>query len=469
MPQNSAPNLSIDFTAPNALHKYDYSQLSLLSALPDSSQLEVIWDVDYVYSGAGQTGTEFFVEDLPIAIQTALKTFVLGTHYTITAESNYITIDPAAIQNQSVDTINGTFYYPSTFTINGSQSLSIRRSTDITTPVVEFQPGSRLTAENLNLSSGQLFNALQEVLAFGTGTISGTISNLDLSQNNINDLGNVNLGAEAIAYWNGSSLVSGSDVGLLVPDNTTETTNNKVLMSSYVEGGINPSTSIDWENITYAEVFSAKVGGTTLQTKLGTIDGSITTLNNKTTDLSYAASVTTITNDLTVNNNVSVTSGDVTIQGASVYDYISHEPYFWQLSNGVSISQITGDGGIRVLGNTNHFAAHDSFQYASSTAASDFSFLNGIWTAPRNMVIHVTMTFASVPDNAALVGRIKHNGISVGAPVYNKRNDGDGRTNVSLGVTFKVSFGDTVVIEAQRDQAADVTVDNASASLHEVR
>ena len=466
MPQNSAPNLSIDFTAPNALHKYDYSQLSLLSALPDSSQLEVIWDVDYVYSGAGQTGTEFFVEDLPVAIQTALKTLVLGTHYTITAESNYITIHPAAIQDQSVDTLNGTFYYPSTFTINGSQSLSIRRSTDITTPVVEFQPGSRLTAENLNLSSGQLFNALQEVLAFGTGNISGTISNLDLSQNNINDLGNVNLGAEAIAYWNGSSLVSGSDVGLLVPDNTTATTDGKVLMSSYVEGAPVPDPpvpSIGWENITYAEVFSTKVGGSTLQTKLGNIDGSITTLNNKTTDLSYAASVTTIANDL------SVPSGDVTIQGASVYDYISHEPYFWQLANGVSSSQITENGGIRVLGNTDHFSAHDSFQYSSSTAASDFDFETGIWTAPRNMVIHVTMTFASVPDNAALVGRIRHNGNSVGAPVYNKRNDGDGRTNVSLGVTFNVSLNDTVVIDVQRDQAANVTVDNASASLHEVR
>jgi hypothetical protein len=466
MPQNSAPNLSIDFTAPNALHKYDYSQLSLLSALPDSSQLEVIWDVDYVYSGAGQTGTEFFVEDLPVAIQTALKTLVLGTHYTITAESNYITIDPAAIQNQSVDTINGTFYYPITFTINGSQSLSIRRSTDITTPVVEFQPGSRLTAENLNLSSGQLFNALQEVLAFGTGTISGTISDLDLSQNNINDLGNVNLGAEAIAYWNGSSLVSGSDVGLLVPDNTTETTDGKVLMSAYVEGAPivgPPGPSIGWENITYAEVFSAKVGGSTLQAKLGNIDTSITTLNNKTTDLSYAASVTTIANDL------SVPSGDVTIQGASVYDYISHEPYFWQLSNGVSISQITGDGGIRVLGNENHFADHDSFQYSSSTAVFDFDFADGTWTAPRNMVIHVTMTFASVPDNAALIGRIRHNGISVGAPVYNKRNDGDGRTNVSVGVTFDVSLNDTVVIDVQRDGAGPVTVDNASASLHEVR
>lgn len=473
MPQNSAPNLTVQFTSVDAGSEYSYASLSLLDAFPDSSQLEVLWDVDTVYSASGGAGTSFNVEDLADEVQTAIKTLILDTHYTINPTTKIVTINSAAIENDSIDTINGTYFYPPSFTISGSQNLKIRRSTDITNQVVTFQPGSRLTAENLNLSSGQLFNAIQELTAFGSGVAGGTIADLDLSNNSIQDLSDVALtsGTPAIAYWNGSNLVNGTDVGTLVPDNELETTDGKTLVSSYVDGGSNPTPSFAWEYITFDEVTNNKAGDQTLQAKLSLVDTNISNLQNVTAGLSRPGSdntqvsdnVTLVDSNLTLDTgDVVVTAGDVTIQGESVYDYISNEPYFWQLPAS-SMVDITGEG-VRLFGNSTDFTAHTAFQFSSTAAISDFNPATGIWTAPRDMVVSVSASLLITAGEADIT--IYKNTIEVGAQHRGSSID----SNTTLTRVFNVSLNDEVRIEVDRtNSSGNLEANRASASLHEVR
>ena len=482
MPQNdSEATLLVQYTESSAT--YSYAQLSLISALPDQSQIEVRWDVDIVYEAAGNSGVAYTVENLSESAQATIKTLVAGTQYTINTENNTITLEIAEIADQPVTTESGvTYYYPSTVTISGSQNLQIRRATDITTQLVTFQPGSRLTAENLNLSSAQLFNALQELTVFGISE-GGIVTGLDLGNSSITELSDVNLATTGLLQWNGNMVLAGGDAGNLVPstaalDNIPPNfadVGKAVLFGTPTEG-----TDIHWEFITYDDVRDNKTGTNKLSTRLNSMTTDITNLQNKTGNItepiiggpSVLAQGATITDGgLTVTSgDVALTSGDVVIQSASVYDYISHEPYFWQLPVGDS-SNISNPTGSKTLGLTDDFENHDSFQYASSTAVSEFDFTTGLWTAPRDMVITVAMTWSINPDTTGTLnslGRIYHNGGSVGAPVYLRQDDALYQSASKI-VTLKVFAGNTIECVIEREGGAVFSVENAEACLHEVR
>ena len=489
MPQfDSDPILSLRYTSAAAGNVYSFDGLSLIDALTDASQIEVRWDVDFVWSAVNNSGTRYTVDDLDPQIAEEIKTLVLDTQYTINAETNEVTLVLAAIENQPITTSAGTVYfYPQTLTVSSSQYIELRRSTDVTTRVVVFQPGSRLTAESLNLANSQVFNAIQELTEFGMGGTGGTISDIDLSGSSINDLGdvNINTSVDGLLKWDvgTGTVISGADSGGLVPAEGGTDTDKMVLMSTYTVSGPNASPSYDWDFVTYDEVFATKAGSTTLATKLGLTDGRLDSLESDTSDISRPTipgptvfgtdDVSISAGDLTVFTGlIDVKSSDVLIQGESVYDYITHEPYFWQLPNGDS-SNITGSTGTRTLGNQTEFASHTAFQYSSSTASADFNFTSGVWTAPRDMVVSVSLTWSlTIQGGGATgssLGRIFHNGTNVGGPIYNNNDNNTLRRSATKAVVLNVSAGDTITCVVERDGGNTFNVENAEACLHEVR
>lgn len=483
MPQfESEPTLSVVYTQAQAGQEYDYSGLSLIDALTDASQVQVRWSVTTVYVGGVEgVGTAQPVNELPVSTQEALYVLDETTQYTVDPDGDTITIVPAGIENQSVTVGSGTYFYPASFAITPTQNLELRRSTDVTTKVVNFQPGGRLTAEQLNLSASQSFNAIQELTQFGVGAAS-SIGDVDLSLSSINDLGDVSLTVNGLLGWDGATVTSGTSAGILVPDPTS------------AQGGMvlskkdSPYTGdpIEWKFADSDDILYSG-GPDDLTTIIGALDTDVINLQNKTAGFTRNAGsvLTTFSDSVAANSGINVNigdvvvfggdvdvkSGDVLIQGESVYDYITHEPYFWQLPQGDS-TNASGSGDIKTLGSSD-FAAHSAFQYASSTASTDFNFTSGVWTAPRDMVVSVSFTWAVTlqggATTASSLGRIFHNGANVGGPIYNNNDNNVLRRSATKTVVLNVSANDTITCVVQRDGGNVFSVENAEACLHEVR
>jgi len=484
MPQNdSEATLLVQYTESSAT--YSYAQLSLINNLTDQSQIEVRWDVDTVYSLADNQGVAFSVEDLSDNAQATIKTLVPDVQYTIDAEAKTITLNTGSIANAEVTVESGTtYFYPNTVTISGSQNLQIRRATDITSQLVVFQPGSRLTAENLNLSSAQLFNALQELTAFGVSA-GGIVSGVDLTNSSITDLSDVTLNTNGILSWNGSVVTAGADAGSLVPSTAgfSPTDDGKAVLY------VNPNTGNDtaWEFVTYDDVRDGKAGTNKLSTKLSTLDSSISTLQNKTqnitqptnpgpTVLANGATITAggigiTSGDLTVSSgdvtvssgglevttgdidilsgelnipigNVVVTAGDVTIQGTSVHDYITNQPYFVTINSGDSATKTPSTTSIieTIVGKTSDYSSTS----IGGTGSSDFSTATGQWTAPRDMTLVTSLSWF----------------ISNDGPVLSYASTGEYRSEArGYGLVFKGSSAQGVKAYSYRAEWDDIYQD----------
>lgn len=474
MPQNETEaTLLVQYN--DVASTYSYAQLSLLSVLPDASQVEVRWDVDTVENNAGAV---FDVESLSANVQATIKTLVLDTHYTIDVDTKEITLLPANITGGTVTVEGGVEYIYPTFALSPSQNLQIRRATDITDQVVTFQPGSRLTSDNLNLANGQLFNALQELTVFGISS-GGVVSSIDLTNSEINDLGNVNLGANGLLSWDGANVTSGGDAGNLLPstsglDNAFPTFADvgKVPMYGQVASG----DDVFWEFVTFDDVRDGKTGTNTLTSRLTSIENRIGVVEGDTQDLSAPSTGnSTFSGNLTVTSDLDVTgalevTGDLTVTG----DIIRSGPYFWQLPMADS-SDITGTNGSKTLGSTafGFSEGASSFEHSSTNADSDFDFDSGIWTAPRDMVVSVSMTWSLTPASGSTetnsLGRVFLEGINVGGPIYNETGGPGRRRSATKTVVFPVLAGNTVELVVQRDGGDTFRAENTEACLHEVR
>ena len=415
MPQfESEPTLSVKYYESGT---YTYDELTLLSALPDASQIEVRWDVNTVYGGAGQTGTAYSVDDLDDAVQQEIKTLTLNTQFTIDPSSDTVTIIPAAIENQAIATSSGTFYYPSTFAISNSQFLEIRRATDITYRVVDFQPGSRLTSENLNLANSQVFNAIQELTEFGFGGQGGSITDIDLSNSSVTDLGDVtfNTGVTGLVQWNSvtQQMENAGSTSGLVPDNEgVSDTDGQVLISSYTVGGPNPVPSFGWDWLTTGEVFTNKAATTSLADVLVLIDLDLQTLDTRTSDMSRPAipgptsfgSDLIVFNDLTVGNDL-VVAGDVSVAGDLVFNE------FWVTNStdiiGDTSNKITGTGsrsffdsydlGANWTASASNQQALDSILFGDTVGAQSAWDERG-FVAPRDMIVEISTSITCTND-----------------------------------------------------------------------
>lgn len=464
MPQfDSEPTLTIRYTSSSGTNEYSFDGLTLISALTDASQVEVRWDVDVVYSGPSETGTSFGVDTLSSTIAEKIKTLVLDTHYTVNAETNEITLIPGAIADQPIVTASGTFYYPSSVTISSSQYLELRRSTDVTSKVVTFQPGSRLTAENLNLSTSQLFNAIQELTAFGVGS-AGTVTDVDLSNNSINDLGDVTIdtGFTGLLQWNHltQQVESGASVGGLVPAEGNSSTDGMALVSSFIFGGINSSPSYDWEWLTFDEVKSDKAGTSSLTDELNSITNSITPIATRTSGLSRPASPgpTTVNDGIIVPSgnivatagDVVATAGDVVIQNESVYDSLTRQKT-WLASDpswGMLTTEITGTG-YRSLFYSSDFNA-GSISYIGSLASSieEVGGNSGL-VVPRAMTVKIQLSGAQYSANSTTdppplgVYVTPHvNGSAYGTSLYCYRGDSNNIKQSSTTWVISLSAND---------------------------
>jgi hypothetical protein len=471
MPQNETEATLLVQYDNTASEPYSYSQLSLLSVLPDASQIEVRWDVDTVYNQSGSVA--YSVEDLSDDAQATIKTLIQGTHYTIFPDSDTIEIDEAAIEGSSVTVDSGqTYYYPSTFTLSTSQNLQIRRATDITNQVVTFQPGSRLTSNNLNLANGQLFNALQELTVFGISS-GGIVSGIDLSNSEIQELSNVNLPATptGILSWDGSTVEVGTATGDFLPELPTSNFPTDFTGQVATISWNASSYDTDWNWLTFEDVKEDSTGATSLQSSLNGLSTRIGDVEGDTQDLSAPS-----TGNSSFSGNLTV-SGDLTVTG----DIIRSAPYFIQMNLADTTSDITG-GGTRDAGNVNDFPS----QSINGTGVADLDTSTGIWTAPRDMTIeatfagHITTDDPSPADGEVdLLVRglitINKNGASQGTQALLYRRIGfDFPQPVVYGrqsTIFTVSANDVVTLEFSRagSSTASVGLENAQASLKELR
>jgi hypothetical protein len=437
MPQNdSEATLLVQYTESSAT--YSYAQLSLINNLTDQSQIEVRWDVDTVYSLADNQGVAFSVEDLSDNAQATIKTLVPDVQYTIDAEAKTITLNTGAIANAEVTVESGaTYFYPNTVTISGSQNLQIRRATDITSQLVVFQPGSRLTAENLNLSSAQIFNALQELTAFGISA-GGVVSGIDLTNSSITDLSDVNLTTNGLLSWNGTAVLSGADAGGLVPSTAgfSSLDNGKAVLY------VNPNAGNDtaWQFVTYDDVRDGKTGTNKLSTKLSALDSSISALQNKTQNITQPTSpgptvlangatitaggigitsgnltvssgdVTVSSGDVTVSSgNLTVSSGDLTVNGQVRYEkfWLANNPTF-----SMNTTMITGTGTRSLFRSADMAAGSVSYigsaEATSSLLTAEASSEACGFTAPRAMTIRVFLSGAEELQTAVPGGVVVH-------------------------------------------------------------
>ncbi len=155
MPNQSGLNLEATYTV--AAASYSYATLSLVDSLADAQQIAVFVDLISVTNADGDT---LAVDLLPLEDQQLIRIL----------SEQFVTVDPITQSVSVVDfsgsTVPGApqyIYLP--FVLTTAEPLSVRRSTNISNPVVDFQPGSRLTSAQLTAANTQNLNSIQELTA----------------------------------------------------------------------------------------------------------------------------------------------------------------------------------------------------------------------------------------------------------------------------------------------------------------
>lgn len=297
MPQfTSTPTLEVFYSDDvQGTYTYSYNSLPMLSALTDESQLQIIWRCAVVIDSNLNT---ISVASFSDAEQEILQT-LSPSMYTINATNKTVTLIPGNIQGSNV-VLNGAVYTYSSFSVTSATPLFIRRSTDVTGRAITFQPGSRLTSGILNAANSQVFNAIQELAAFGAGGGGGAVGNVDLSSNTINELSDVDLTSNGVLSWDGSEVTSGSSGSLVPPDSTAQ-----VGMVLVKETGI--IGDIGWGFIQWPNVYNVPSG----QPNRISLD---VQLSNMTTDIqSNSADINTTSALVSQNSDAIAYSAYVTL------------------------------------------------------------------------------------------------------------------------------------------------------------
>ena len=198
---SNTPSLSVRYedNDPN----FSYNVLSLSDSFPDANQLKVLWVAQTIY----EDNVLINVSSLNPLIREKVQT-IPSTGYVVDTINKTITPQWGNLEL----TVNGKVYrYVANPVISSDEPLFILRSTDISTAEVDFQPGSRLTSEQLNTSFLQNFLAVQE--------LTFKLDNSDLTSQQsvefINDLADVNINTAN----DGSFLVVDSD--LIIRDSSS--------------------------------------------------------------------------------------------------------------------------------------------------------------------------------------------------------------------------------------------------------
>lgn len=201
----------------------NYGSMPLSPAVPDIQQLQVRWSMPTVYqNGIEGVGIPVTLANESQALQDAAR-ILDATMYSVDADKHIITFDNGLtpIANSTFQFGGSTYYRPNSFALTVAAPGVVRRSTDINSAIVDFQPGARLTSELLNASNTQLLNATQEITAFtqAGGGGSGSNDTPNLGASSIWELADTTQGATGLLNWDGSQVTSGAS-GSLVPPST---------------------------------------------------------------------------------------------------------------------------------------------------------------------------------------------------------------------------------------------------------
>ena len=210
-------NLEVVYEAHEA--SYSYATVTLADAIPVASQLRPRWELAQVEL-AGQL-TQTFVNTVDLSATVRDQIFNIdAAYYSVQLGASTITLDPslagATISTTDSDGSTADYIYPALTTVSPASPFKIRRSTDITDGVVDFQSGGRLTAAQLNSALQQIVFASQELLEFGS---EAGAAEVDLNGLSVNQLGDVNINTAN----HGAIVTIGTD-GVLT-DSTTGGTN----------------------------------------------------------------------------------------------------------------------------------------------------------------------------------------------------------------------------------------------------
>ncbi len=245
-------SLEVVYTSPPAGNTFSYATVETSDAFPEESQMIVRWEVVTVETPAGdpiQTG------DLTASIREQIYQ-IDPAYLTFVPAASSVTVDGVALSGATVTVNNGDgsttdYVYPDFTLINTVNPVKVRRSVNVSSPIVDFQQGSRLTSGQLNAGIQQLLFASQEQSVFGT---SSDLSSVDLGSESINNLGDVN-----INLTNGGALLTIGQDGVIT-DSTT--------------GGVNEVLSVNGDTgnvvLNYADV-GADPAGTIPNMGLGEI------------------------------------------------------------------------------------------------------------------------------------------------------------------------------------------------------
>ena len=193
MPYTDNLQLEKVYTSPETGNTYSYATIDITTALPESNQIQVRWEVVTVEDTSGNP-----VQTNELSAFEREQIFIVDASYlTFNEAANSITVDSASISGATVTvtTDEGStvdYVYPDFTLINAANPLKLRRSINLTDPVVDFANGSRLTADQLNAAFQQLLFAGQETSVFGAGA-GGNESTVNLANESINNLGDVSI------------------------------------------------------------------------------------------------------------------------------------------------------------------------------------------------------------------------------------------------------------------------------------
>ena len=217
---------------------YSYSTLTLADDLDEASQLELRWEVAQVELPDQVVETFIQVSDLSATVREQL--WVVGQdYYTVNVGAQSVTIlptlDELRITTTDTDGTIQDYVLPTLAFVSAASPIKIRRSINITTPTVDFQPGGRLTSAQLNAGLQQVLYATQELLSFGAGANQDTP---DLSALSINQLGDV-----AINFENDGALL------IIEPDGVIRETTSVDFGAVLSVNGDTGVVVLDWNDV----------------------------------------------------------------------------------------------------------------------------------------------------------------------------------------------------------------------------
>lgn len=444
-----------------------YTNLSLNPALPDANQLVLIWQLSTVQDSNGASISLASQSDAFVRAAQEIQTSL----YSVEVDDK--NIDASLVGGSTFDVAGSTYTRPALIATNvAAQPIIIRRSTNVTSPVVSYQPGARLTSDMLNTSEAQTLNAIQELTAFAA-PVSGSSGGgaVDPSEINITQLDGVDLTSTGIANWDSTTgILSSTGAGNLVPQsgNNTNTPGTFLKQDGVNDGDIkfDPILQSDVDGLSVT-LFGLAQEQAALGVDVGAVEGKIQNIGTVVLD-----DITNFSGDIAV-------TGDVLIAGNSVNEAITREPYWINMNLGDTLNDITGTGS-RNAGNIGDFPA----QNIKGTGNSDLNTTTGEWIAPRDMVINVKMaghikTNDGPPVSGSQIIRglisCTVNGLgTLTQSLLYRRITPDYNQPIVFGElegVIEVQAGDAVTLKFTRSgsSTANVGLENGSAIIREVR